>query len=99
MKCLHFNFESHFLEVISSDGSVFKHGPNVIILLEFKFFDHFSCEDLSDHCQGLEFPDVDVSTTVSDERNRLRVFRKRAVFVFAWNLYWEMLDWLVRMKG
>ena len=44
MQGLHFDLKSHFLEVVPSDGGVFEHDPNVIILLELDFLDHFSSE-------------------------------------------------------
>ena len=99
MKSLHFNFKSHLFQVVSSDGCVFENRPDILVLLELQFLDDFSCENLTNHCQRFQLPNIDVCTAVTDQCNHLRVFGKGTVLEFAWNLYWEMFDGLMRVKG
>lgn len=98
VESLHFYFQSHFLKVVSPDGGVFKHGPDGLILLELEFFDDFSSENFTNHGQWFELPDVNVSTAVTNQGDKLWVFWEGTVFVFARDFDWKVFDGLVGVE-
>ena len=86
MQGLHLNLESHFLKIIPSNWSILKNNPDILISLEPKFFNYLTSKYFAHHYERFKLPNVNVSSTISDQSYELGIFGKAAMLILAWNL-------------
>ena len=97
MKSLHLHLNRHLYSVVPTNRRVLKYHPQTLSLV-FQLLHNFTSKNLTNQLQTPQLPQIHVSTTVPNYRNRLRILRKRRMLVFRRNLRRQLLDRLVGVQ-
>lgn len=96
VQSLHFDFDSHLHNIISSYWGILKNDPK-FLFIELKLFDNFSSEYFSTELQASQLPQINMCSTIANDGNGFWIFREARVLIFAGDLTWKMLDGLMRV--
>lgn len=98
MECLHICLNCHLVDIVSSYSCVFESCPKASFRREFQLFYYFRREKLPNHLKSFQFPNIDMSSAVTDDSKCSAVWGEAAGDEFTGKFDWKMFDSLISMQ-